>query len=144
MRIRKLSHSVYQVQYHIVWGTKYRRKFLKHYVRKELVKSLYKIQRRYPSWYIHRVNTANDHVHLLIEYPPKYSGSEVVRVLKSSTSRDLRSSFSFIRGMYEESGGIWSVGYFLSTVGLNEVQIRKYIDKQNSYDRGIDLTSEFS
>ena len=39
--------------------------------------------------------------------------------------------------------GIWSTGYFVSTVGLNEANIKKYIDRQNDFDRGIDLTGEF-
>lgn len=143
MRIRQLNHSVYQVQYHLVWGTKYRRKILKHYVRSELVKSLYKILRRHPDWYITKVNTGDDHVHMLIEFPPKYAGSDVVRELKSYTSADLRKKFPFINKIYQESG-IWGVGYFVSTVGLNEEQIKKYIDKQSKDDRGVDLTDEFS
>jgi len=57
MRIRRLNHSVYQLQYHLVWGTKYRRKFLKHYVRKTLIDSLYKTQKRYPDWFFHKINT---------------------------------------------------------------------------------------
>ena len=72
MRIRQLNHGVYQVLYHLVWGTKYRRKFLKHYVRTELIKSLYNIQKRHPDWYLHKINTGDDHVHILLEFPPKY------------------------------------------------------------------------
>ena len=143
MRIRQLNHSVYQCQYHIVWGTKYRRKILKHYVRAQVVKSLYKILNRHPDWYIFKINTGDDHVHLLMEFPPKYSGADVIRELKTYTSADLRQHFPFINKIYEHSG-IWSVGYFISTVGLNEQQIRKYIDKQSRDDRGIDLTAELS
>ncbi len=149
MRIRRLNHSVYQIQYHLVWGTKYRRKFLKHYVRKELIRSLYQIQRKYPDWYFHKINTGEDHVHLLIEIPPKYSISKVVQVLKSVTSAHILKKFKFIRHIYRNNiannkSGVWSVGYFVSTVGLNEEQIKKYIDNQNKYDLGFDISSEFS
>jgi putative transposase len=70
MRIRHLQHSVYQVQYQLVWGTKYRRKVLKYYACKELVHSLYTVPRRHPTWYFHSINTGDDHVHLLMEIPP--------------------------------------------------------------------------
>jgi len=143
MRIRKLSHSVYQVQYHIVWGTKYRRKILKHYVRKELIKSFYKTQRTHPTWYMHQINTGDDHVHLRIEFPPTYDISEVVRELKSRSSGHLRKMFKFIDKMYQWSG-VWSVGYFVSTIGLNEDRIKKYIAKQGEWDKGSDVTNEFS
>ncbi|MBU1083129.1 IS200/IS605 family transposase [Patescibacteria group bacterium] len=82
MRIRQLNHSVYQLQYHLVWGTKYRRKFLAHYVRTELIKSLYKVLKRHPDWYLHNVNTGSDHVHLLIEIPPIFAIAAVARELK--------------------------------------------------------------
>ena len=141
MRIRQLNHSVYQVLYHLVWGTKYRRKFLKHYVRTELIKSFYNIQKRHPDWYLHKINTGDDHVHILLEFPPKYSGATVAQELKSLSSAHLRKKFKFIDKIYNHSG-LWSDGYFISTVGLNEDNIRLYIDTQNKYDRGVDITSE--
>ena len=143
MRIRQLNHSVYQIEYHLVWGTKYRRKILKHYVRKELIRGLYKIQRKYPDWYYHKINTGDDHVHLLIEIPPKYSIAEVVQKLKADTSQILKKRFKFITKIYPK-GNIWSVGYFVSTVGLNEEQIKKYIERQSNFDKGVDMSSEFS
>ncbi|MBU1966687.1 IS200/IS605 family transposase [Patescibacteria group bacterium] len=143
MRIRQLNHTVYQTEYHIVWGTRYRRKFLKNYVRAQLTKALFKIQKRHPDWYLLKINTGNDHVHVLIEVPPKYSISEVVQKLKAESSSVLKKNFNFISEIYGETG-IWSTGYFVSTVGLNEAQIRKYIERQNAFDRGLDLTGEFS
>ena len=143
MRIRQLAHSVYQIQYHIVWGTKYRRKVLKHYVRTELIKNLYQTQRRHPDWYYHEINTGEDHVHLLMEIPPKYAVADVVRELKNVSSAHLRQKFPFINKIYAK-GAMWSAGYFVSTVGLNENSIRRYIEKQNDYDRGRDVAAEFS
>ena len=143
MRIRQLNHSVYQILYHLVWGTKYRRKILKHYVRSELIKSLYSVQKSFPDWYFHEINTGDDHVHLLIEIPPKYAISDVVQRLKGHSATYLRRQFKFIREIYER-GGLWSDGYFVSTVGLNENQIRKYIERQKRDDRGLDITAEFS
>src|SRR5258708_3772396 len=83
MRIRKLNHSVYQIQYHIVFRTKYRRKILKPYVKVELIKSFYRIQKRHPDWYFHAINTDEDHVHMQIEFPPSYTIAQVVQELKA-------------------------------------------------------------
>lgn len=65
------------------------------------------------------VNTNEDHVHLQIEINPNIAVSEAVQRLKSNTSKVLRKKFKFIDRMYLEKG-IWIVGYFSSTVGLNE------------------------
>ena len=143
MRIRQLNHSAYQVEYHLVFSTKYRRKIIKDYVKVELIKSLKHTQRKFPDWYINSFNTEEDHVHILIEIPPKYSVSYVVQTIKSASSSHLRKKFKFIDKIYQD-GNMWSVGYFVSTVGLNEKQIKIYIERQNRLDRSIDITSEFS
>ena len=135
MRIRKLNHSTYQHQYHIVWGTKYRRKILKPYVLVELKKILYATVKKYPTLWIEVLNTDQDHVHIQIEIPPNIAISDAVSKLKSASSRYLRSKFKFIHEIYLEKDGIWSVGYFSSTIGLNETQIRKYIEWQDRKDK---------
>lgn len=88
------------------------------------------------------MNTGEDHVHILMEIPPKYSISEVVQKLKAESAAVLKSKFNFISKIYDDTG-IWSTGYFVSTVGLNEANIKKYIERQNNFDRGVDLTDEF-
>lgn len=102
-----------------------------------------KVQKRYPSWYIHSLNTDLDHVHLLIEVPPKYALSMVVQELKERTSKELKERFSFIRKVYSQKESMWAVGYFVSTVGLNEETIKKYIERQNEDEIGRDVTAEF-
>lgn len=139
-----MSHSVYQIRYHIVWGTKYRYKVLKPYVREALVGFWYEeIKTKYPILYIHEINTGDDHVHMLIEIPPTEAVSRVVQKLKGSASIYLKKKFKFLGRIYKY-GNMWSVGYFVSTVGLNEDQIRKYIQRQNRYDIGQDVSTEFS
>ena len=143
MRTRSLNHSVYETQYHLVWGVKYRRKILKDYVKVELINSIKKVQKTYPTWYVHKINTDQDHVHILIEFPPDVSISEVVQKIKIQSSKDLRSKFKFIDRIFTKSG-IWSVGYYVSTVGLNEDKIKKYIEHQGKQDLGHDAASLFS
>jgi putative transposase len=134
MRIQSLNHATYQHQYHVIWGTKYRRKILKPYVLIELKRSLYAVVKKHPTLHIASMNTDNDHVHLQIEIPPNISVSDAVCKLKAASSRHLRSKFKFIREIYIEKDGIWSVGYFSSTVGLNEAHVRKYIEWQGKKD----------
>jgi len=99
MRIRRLNHSVYQVQYHVVWGTKYRYKILKPYVKRVLIRKIFElITIKYPSWYIHKINTGDDHVHMLLEIPPSVSLAEAVQKLKANTSIYLNMNLS----LYEE------------------------------------------
>ncbi len=134
MRTRSTNHSTYQHQYHVIWGTKYRRKILKPYVLTELKKALRKTVEKYPTLWIEQVNVDNDHVHLQIEIPPNIAVSDAVGRLKADSSRHLRDRFKYIREIYLEKDGIWSVGYFSSTVGLNETQVRKYIEWQGKKD----------
>lgn len=131
MRIRNLTHSAYQLQYHIVWGTKYRRKFIIPAVKHELITALYTTVKKYPTLHIFAANTDRDHVHIQMEIPPSVTIAEVVQKLKAATSSNIRKRFKFIREMYLEKEGIWSVGYFVSSIGLNEAQIKKYIEWQD-------------
>ena len=100
----------------------------------ELKKSFYGTVKRYPTLWIENMNTDEDHVHIQIEIPPNIAISDVVGKLKSYSSKHLRTKFKFIREIYLEKDGIWSVGYFSSTVGLNETHIRKYIEWQGRKD----------
>jgi putative transposase len=125
-----------------VWGTKYRRKLLKKYVRTELIESIKRVQETYPAWYIDVINTDDDHIHILIEIPPSYSISEVVQKIKIQTSKDLRKAFKFIDEVYTKSG-IWSVGYYVSTVGMDEEKIRQYIEYQGKKDLGENASHLF-
>ena len=129
MKIQSLNHSTYRHQYHIVWGTKYRRKYLKEYVKAELLRSLFNTVKKYPTLRIEAVNVDEDHIHMQVEIPPSISVAVAIKQFKVNASIHLKKRFKFIRKMYID-GNIWSVGYFSSTIGLNEDQIRKYIEWQ--------------
>src|SRR3989338_5566679 len=131
MRIRSLSYSVYQLQYNIVWGTKYRIKYIIPAVKAELIHCLYEAVKKYPTLHIFTINTNRDHVHIQLEAPPSITISSVVQQLKATSSFYLRRRFKFIKEAYLEKEGIRSVGYFVSSVGLNETQVRRYIEWQD-------------
>src|SRR3989344_7317164 len=143
MRTLNLRHSTYQLEYHLVWGTKYRMKLLKPYVKKELLASFQKTEFLYPTLHIRKANTDDDHVHLLLEIAPSVSIAAMVQKLKAHSSLELKRSFKFIREA-DDGSGIWSVGYFASSIGLNEKMIEKYIGHQDKRDRPKNARLRFS
>ena len=78
----------------------------------------------------------SDHVYLHMVIPPKYAVSKVVETIKKNTSRLLREKFHFLGKVYWDDKGIWGKGYFVSTVGINEQIISKYIELQGKEDAG--------
>jgi putative transposase len=94
------------------------------------------VKKWYPELeYVER-NIQPDHVHLVLSFPPKYSIAKIVGVIKSNTGRELKEKFEFLRRRYYGRGGIWSVGYFASTVGLDEAMIKHYVKYQEKEDLG--------
>ena len=81
------------------------------------------IRKYYPDWYFEAIGFGSDHVHVQIEFPPKYSGAYVIETIKKNTSRALKEKFGFLKEVYWDEGGIWSVGYFFSTIshGLGSI-----------------------
>ena len=136
MECKKQGHSVYYIRYHLVIATKYRRKILKDGFGEYLKKLMLGIGRQLPEIEIIEVNTDKDHVHMLLSIPPKFSISDVVKEVKAKTGLRMRRKFPFLDKVYWGKGGIWSRGYFVSTVGVSESTIRKYIEMQGKEDSG--------
>lgn len=87
---------------------------------------------KYPDVFVHEINIQKDHVHTLLEIPPKYSISSVVGYIKGISARKLRMHFPFL----QHAPALWADGFFVSSVGRDEETIRKYIKYQNSHDFG--------
>lgn len=85
---------------------------------------------KYPTIEFITINGEEDHIHTQIIIPPNLSVAETVQKIKSYTSQKIRKKFKFINKIYMNKEGIWSVGYFSSTIGLNENTIKKYIENQ--------------
>ena len=136
MKIKKTAHAAYRVQYHIVWTTRFSKKILVEGVQEYLEIKIKEVRKYHPDWEIVSIGFGEEHVHLSIEFPPKYSGSYVVETIKKNTSRHLKKKFKFIRKAYWDDGGMWSVGYFFSTIGINEEVIKNYIEYQGREDSG--------
>jgi putative transposase len=136
MKYRKQSHCVYYCEYHLVFATKYRRKIFNDGIFAYMKDRLKQVKDYYPEIDILKINHDVDHIHVLVVIPPKFSVSQVVRIIKSNTSKDLKKKFPFLKDVYWGTDGIWSDGYFVSTVGINETIIARYIENQGKEDSG--------
>ncbi|MBN1162743.1 IS200/IS605 family transposase [Patescibacteria group bacterium] len=136
MKLRKQSNAVYFCEYHLVFPTKYRRKILNEGIFAYLKDILEKIKDYYPQIHILEINHDKDHIHLLVSIPPKLSVGTVVRVIKANTARMLKKKFGHLTGIYWGTEAIWSEGYYVSTVGVNEKIIQQYIKQQGEEDFG--------
>ena len=126
---KRLSHSVWLCKYHIVFCPKYRYKLLEGRAEVFVRNTLYKLCGQKDQVTIDEINLQPDHVHLIISIPPKYAVSEIMGFLKGKTALKL---FQDQRELTKQYWGrhLWARGYCVSTVGLNEEQVRKYVKWQ--------------
>ncbi len=136
MEIRRQAHCVYRCMYHMVWIPRYRYKILVKGVDEYLMKKMDEIRKNYPEIEYVQRNIQPDHVHMVLSFPPKYSIAKVVQIIKSNTGKGMWEKFEFLRKRYYGRGGIWSAGYFVSTVGLDEKLIERYVRYQEKEDLG--------
>ncbi len=143
MQIRYSAHGAYHHQYHIVWIPKYRKRILKGEVKRFIEEHLFEIQHYHPDIEIEKYSIREDHIHLIVIIPPRYSVSGIVGKIKSNTSREVRKKFNWIRRIYWRDE-FWSRGFFSSTVGINEEVIRRYVEFQEKIDKGqMQLSFDF-
>ena len=123
------SHTVYDIQYHVVWTTKYRYKVLNGKIAERLRKLIRQgCEARKIT--IVRGSIGKDHVHMLISCPPTLAPSKVMRYLKGRSSRLLQEEFQELKKRYWGQH-LWAVGYFCRTVGaVTEEMIKQYIEDQ--------------
>ena len=136
MQIRKQGHCAYQCEYHVVLVSKYRRKIFNEGSLAYLEKVMREIREKLPELIILTMNHDKDHIHLHLSIPPKIRVSDAVRTIKSISGRLLKKKFEYMRKAYWGVDGIWSDGYFVSTVGINEYAIKRYIEHQGQEDLG--------
>jgi putative transposase len=72
----------------------------------------------------------------MVSIPPRISVSEAVRIIKCNTAKKMKEKFEYLQKIYYGDDGIWSDGYMVSTIGINEHTIKKYIEKQGREDSG--------
>ena len=126
---RKGSHTVYDIQYHVVWSTKYRYKVLQGKIAERL-RELIRQGCSARGITIIRGSVGQDHVHMLISCPPTLAPSKIMQYLKGRSSKMLQEEFPELRKRYWGQH-LWSVGYFCRTVGtVTDEMVKEYIENQ--------------
>jgi putative transposase len=136
MEYIKSAHSIYRLQYHVVWVCKYRRRILNPGVSTYLRRVLPELSQNIPGVTIETIGFDGDHVHMVMVIPPKFSIAAVMAKLKSQSASRMRKAFKFLEKMYWKENVVWSPGYFVSSVGIDENTIKKYVEFQGRQDSG--------
>jgi putative transposase len=133
---QSLAHTRWECKYHVVWIPKYRRKRLFGDIRRELGPVLRELARQ-KQCEILEGKLKVDHVHMLIAIPPKYAVSQVIGYLKGKSAIHIARTYG---GRQRNFTGehFWARGYYVSTVGIDEAVIRRYIQQQEDEDRRLD------
>ena len=134
--IRYSGHGAYRTEYHIVWIPKYRRRVLNPGVQGYLRRLFPKVMKSLPGCEIVEYSIQRDHIHMIMIIPPKYAVSDVVGRIKGMTASRLRKKFAWLGKVYWKENLVWSPGYFVSTVGVDEEKILKYVTWQQDQDLG--------
>ena len=128
-----LAHTTWNCKYHVVFAHKYRRKVIYGQLRREIGAIL----RELCAWKginIIEAETCPDHIHMLIEIPPKYSISGIMGFLKGKSSLLIYQKFANMKFKYRNRE-FWCRGYYVDTAGKNTAKIQEYIANQLKEDR---------
>lgn len=139
-KLNSLAHTKWLCKYHIVFIPKYRRKAIFNQYRRDL-RDYIRLLCKYKGVEIIEGHMMPDHVHLLVSIPPKLSVSQFMGYLKGKSALMMFDRHANLKYKYGNRH-FWAEGYYVSTVGLNESTIKKYIRDQEKHDIAMDkLTS---
>ncbi|WP_073998702.1 IS200/IS605 family transposase [Anaerococcus urinomassiliensis] len=134
-----LSHTKWKCKYHVVFAPKYRRQAIYGKLKKNIGQILRELCQR-KGINIIEAELCVDHVHMLIEVPPKYSISEIMGYLKGKSSLIIFDRHAYLKYKYGNRH-FWCRGYYVDTVGRNEKMIKEYIQNQLKEDYYSDQIS---
>lgn len=134
-----LAHTKWMCKYHIVFTPKYRRKIIYNQYRKSM-REILKTLCKYKGVDIIEGHLMPDHVHMLVAIPPKISVSSFMGYLKGKSALMMFDKHANLKYKFGNRK-FWSEGYYVSTVGLNEATIKKYIQEQEKRDIALDKLS---
>ncbi len=125
-----LAHTVWECKYHIVWVPKRRRKIIFGQLRREIGGIIRRLC-KYKGIELMEGNTGIDHIHILVSIPPKYSVATIAGYLKGKSAMIVFEKYSKLKKNFKGQS-FWARGYYVSTVGLDEAKVRKYIQDQET------------
>ena len=133
-RFEKLSHSLYECKYHIVFCPKYRLRVLKDKVAEYTRQEIYRLCQQKEKVQVLELNVQPDHIHLVLSIPPKYAVSNMMGFLKGKLALRLFNQFEYLGKRYW-GRHLWARGYCVSTIGLDEDKIRQYVKWQEKREK---------
>jgi len=136
-RFRRLSHTLWHCQYHVVWVPKYRFRILTGSV-KEAAEAGVQAICGYAGCEVMELNVQPDHVHLVLMIPPKVSISDLLGRVKGQTSMKLFHQFRYLKKKPYWGNHFWAKGYCVDTVGLDADMIRKYVRYQEKKEQQME------
>jgi putative transposase len=131
---KKQAHVVYQCSYHIVWTPKYRYRILEGEVAKQIEEKIRSVC-EWKAVEILEVNVMRDHVHMVVTIPPRLSISEMMGILKGKTAICIFKGHRELKTRTYWGNHFWSRGYCVTTVGLDEDKIRRYVKYQEDNEQ---------
>ena len=138
-KANSLSHTKWLCKYHIIFTPKYRRKAIYHQYRKSLI-DIIKTLCKYKGVEIIEGHMMPDHVHLLLSIPPKMSVSSFMGYLKGKSALMMFDRHANLKYKFGNRH-FWAERYYVSTVGLNDATVKKYIQEQEKHDIALDKLS---
>lgn len=133
-RFKKLSHSLWHCQYHMVWTPKYRLRILEGEIGKEVCDCIRTFSEQKKCEII-ELNVQKEHVHLIVMVPPKLSISDYMGIVKGRTAIRVFNKFRKLKTRPYWGNHFWARGYCVDTVGLDAEKIRKYVKYQEAKER---------
>mgnify|MGYP001025338923 CR=1 FL=1 len=134
---KKLSHSLYECKYHIVFCPKYRYRVLTEEVTSYVKQEIYRLCNEKADVEVLEANVQADHIHLVMVIPPKYAISQLMGYLKGKLALRVLSRYPKLRKRYW-GNHLWSRGYCVTTIGLDEDKIRRYVAWQETKEREVE------
>ena len=90
----------------------------------------------YPDIEVVKLNVQENHVHMVVAIPPRIAVADTIQYIKTQSAKKLKAKFPFMQKAYARKGGIWSRGYCVSCIGLNEKEILAYVEHQEKEVKG--------
>jgi len=131
-KANSLAHTKWLCKYHVVFTPKYRRKIIYAQYRESLIEIFQRLC-RFKGVEIIEGHMMLDHVHLLLSIPPRIAVSDFMGYLKGKSALMMFDKHANLKYKFGNRH-FWAEGYYVSTVGLNEATIKKYIQDQEKKD----------
>ncbi len=135
MKVKRTKGAVYNLNYHLVWCPKYRRKILTCAVATRTAEILKEVAAKWKLEIIAQ-EVMPDHIHLFVSAPPRFSPAKLAQLFKGTTSYVLRLEFPKLKKKIRKAGTLWSPGYYVGTAGhVSSETIRRYIEESQEINQ---------